>query len=159
MWEAGGTDLSEDLAPHDGLGNWPVSCIIPVQWGDMDAFNHVNHTVFLTWMETARMHYFELCGIVEMLEKEGIGPILAGLKADYSAPVEFPDKVTVRTTVSRLGNSSFDMDYTVTSESKGDKEVAKARIFCVIYDYNKGKPTQIPEAIEKRILEIETLPN
>ena len=72
------------------LGRWPISCEIPVQWGDMDALNHVNHTVFIRWMETARMHYFIACDFTGLFESEGIGPILAGLKVDYSAPVQFP---------------------------------------------------------------------
>ena len=61
------------------LGRWPISCDIPVQWGEMDALKHVNHTVFIRWMETARMHYFVACGFTDLLEQEGIGPILAGL--------------------------------------------------------------------------------
>ena len=50
------------------LGRWPISCEIPVQWGDLDALNHVNHTVFIRWMETARMHYFIACDFTSLLE-------------------------------------------------------------------------------------------
>ena len=62
------------------LGRWPISCEIPVQWGDLDALNHVNHTVFIRWMETARMHYFIACDFTGLFESEAIGPILAGLR-------------------------------------------------------------------------------
>ena len=87
------------------LGNWPVSKEITVQWGDMDALNHVNHTVFLTWMETARMAYFDECGMMDMLESDNIGPILAGIKADFLHPVVYPDTVVAQNTITRLGNS------------------------------------------------------
>ena len=99
------------------LGRWPIKCNISVQWGDLDALNHVNHTKFLTWMETARMHYFVACGFDELHKSEGIGPILAGLQADYLLPVGFPDTVTVYTTVTSIGNSSFEMSYRITSEA------------------------------------------
>ena len=62
-----------------------------VLWGDLDAFNHVNHTVFVKWIETARVNYFTDCGLMEMFEKEHKGPILAALSIDYHAPVFFPD--------------------------------------------------------------------
>ena len=85
------------------LGRWPIKCEIPVQWGDLDALNHVNHTRFLTWMETARMQYFIASGFDELHKSEGIGPILAGLKADYLSPVSFHDTVNVHTTETRIG--------------------------------------------------------
>ena len=37
---------------------WAISTEITVNWGDMDALGHVNHSKFATWMETARMLYF-----------------------------------------------------------------------------------------------------
>jgi len=138
------------------LGMWPVSCEIPVMWGDLDALNHVNHTVYLKWMETARMNYFEICGLSELLRDKGIGPILAGLKIDYLAPVLFPDTVTVRTTVSRIGNSSFDMEYKVSSNSLGGKEVARATVFGVLFDYKNLQKFTIPIGIRDRIVEIES---
>ena len=143
--------------PEAPLGSWPVSTEITVQWGDMDALNHVNHTVFLTWMETARMEYFERCGFMEKMESDGIGPILAGIKADYHSPVHFPDRVTVHASVTRLGNSSFDMGYRITSERKEGQIVATGTVFGVMCDYGTGKSTPIPDFLRSRILELEKL--
>ena len=145
------------MGGKEQLGKWPVSCDFPVMWGDLDALNHVNHTVYLKWMETARMNYFEICGLSEMLRDKGIGPILAGLKIDYLSPVLFPDTVTVRTTVSRIGNSSFDMEYIVSSKSLGGKEVARATVFGVLFDYKNLQKLTIPIEIRERIVEIESL--
>ena len=137
------------------LGNWPVSTKITVQWGDLDALNHVNHTVFLTWMETARMIYFEKCRMLELWRPERIGPILAGIKADYKSPVKFPDTVTVETTISRLGNSSFDMEYRIMSEEQGGMLVATGTVFGVMCDYKTGKSTIIPDELRSRIFGVE----
>ena len=133
------------------LGRWPISCEIPVQWGDMDALNHVNHTVFIRWMETARMHYFIACDFTSLFESDGIGPILAGLKVDYRAPVEFPDTVTVPTTVTRLGNSSFDMAYRISSAAKGGEQVATGTVSGVVFDYGAGASTPMPDSLRSRI--------
>ena len=148
--------MRDNLEPSENpMGNWPVSTQIPVQWGDLDALKHVNHTVFLTWMETARMIYFEECGMMEKMDSENVGPILAGLKADYKSPVLFPDTVTVSTTMSRMGNSSFDMEYRVTSVSNGGQLVATGTVFGVMCDYSSGKSTPIPDDLRSRILEVE----
>ncbi len=143
------------MEAEDGLGRWPVSCEIPVQWGDMDALNHVNHTVFIRWMETARMHYFVSCGFTTLLEEEGIGPILAGLKVDYHAPVTFPDAMTIQTTMTRIGNSSFDMGYRIASSARGGDTVATATVYGVVFDYKAGKPTPISDELRSKVLELE----
>ena len=156
MWEKARADLRDILvSSEDLLGNWPVSTKIPVQWGDLDALNHVNHTVFLTWMETARMIYFDKCGMMDLMDSEKIGPILAGLKADYSSPVHFPDIVTVHATMSRMGNSSFDMNYRITSDSNGGEVVATGTVFGVMCDYRTGKSTPIPDDLRSRIMGVE----
>ncbi len=140
----------------ENLGRWPVSTEIPVQWGDMDSLNHVNHTVFLTWMETARMIYFDQCGIMEKMESEGIGPILASLKANYISPVHFPDKMTVKATISAMGNSSFEMSYRIFSEKNSGKIACEGTVLGVLFDYNSGKSTPIPDELRSRIFEIES---
>ncbi len=137
------------------LGNWPLNYSFQVLWGDIDALNHVNHTVFLKWIETARMNYFSDCGIMELLETDQKGPILASLKIDYLKPVLFPDSVNIRTTITRIGNSSFDMGYRVSSTSNGDVIVAEATVVGVMVNYQTGRPTEIPKSIRERIIEIE----
>tara|TARA_Y100001970_G_scaffold119378_1_gene148117 strand:+ start:8875 stop:9204 length:330 start_codon:yes stop_codon:yes gene_type:complete len=106
-------------------------------------------------METARMQYFIASGFDELHKSEGIGPILAGLKADYLSPVSFPDTVTVHTTVTRIGNSSFDMGYKITSEAKGGELVATGTVSGVVFDYGAGKSTAMPDSLRQKIYEIE----
>ncbi len=137
------------------LGRWPISCEIPVQWGDLDALNHVNHTEFIRWMETARMHYFIACGFIDLFDSEGIGPILAGINVDYSAPVGFPDTVTVHTTITRIGNSSFEMDYRIASAAREGKAVATGTVSGVVFDYNADHSTPMPDSLRAGILELE----
>lgn len=36
--------------------------ILPVRWGDMDAMNHVNNTVYFRYMEQARIEWLESLG-------------------------------------------------------------------------------------------------
>ena len=36
--------------------------LIPIRWGDMDAYGHVNNTVFFRFMEQCRVEYLEKLG-------------------------------------------------------------------------------------------------
>ena len=143
------------MAMVENLGNWPISIEISVQWGDMDALKHVNNTVFLTWMETARMAYFEECGMMDTFESEKIGPILAAIKADFLAPVVYPDTVVVHTTISKMGRSSFDMAYKIKSSANGGELVATGSATGVMCDYSSGSSTPISEDLRARITDLE----
>ena len=134
---------------------WAVSTDITVNWGDMDALGHVNHSKFATWMETARMSYFSEVGMMEIYENSNIGPILARIEVDYKFPIVFPDVVNVRTSVSRIGNSSFDMKYQISSLNRGGEVAATGKVVGVLVDYNTGKPIPIPEELRKSIIDFE----
>ena len=113
---------------------WPISTEIKVTWGDMDALGHLNHSVYAKWMETVRMMYFSEIGMMNLYDDSNIGPILARIEIDYELPIVFPDVVTVSTSVSRIGNSSFDMRYKIESQSNNGKSAATGSVVCVVLD-------------------------
>jgi len=134
---------------------WPISTEIKVNWGDMDALGHVNHSVFAKWMETVRMMYFSEIGMMNLYDDSNIGPILARIEIDYKLPIVFPDVVTVSTSVSRIGNSSFDMKYKIESLSNNGKSAATGSVVCVLLDYGSGMPHNIPSKIRESIARLE----
>ena len=134
---------------------WPIHCELPVQWGDMDALGHVNHTVYIKWMETARMHYFDACGLSDSYKSTGIGPILAAIEVDYLRPVVFGETIRVETRMSRMGRTSFDMESRLISVSESPEPVAKGIAKCVVYDYNTAKPAPLSDTLRSVIEAIE----
>ena len=134
---------------------WPISTEIKVNWGDMDALGHVNHSVFAKWMETVRMMYFSEIGMMNLYDDSNIGPILARIEIDYELPIVFPDVVTVSTSVSRMGNSSFDMRYKIESISNNGKSAATGSVVCVLLDYSSGIPHKIPPKLRESIAKLE----
>ena len=134
---------------------WPISTEIKVNWGDMDALGHVNHSVFAKWMETVRMMYFSEIGMMNLYDDSNIGPILARIEIDYESPIVFPDVVTVSTSVSRIGNSSFDMRYRIESLSNNGKSAATGSVVCVLLDYSSGIPHKIPPKLRESIARLE----
>lgn len=138
----------------DPTGRAPVSVAIPVAWGEMDAFQHVNNVVYARWLETARMLYFERVGLVRRVREEGVGPILARTAIDYRRPVTYPDTVRVDVSVTRIGGSSFTMAFRVWSEAQA-AEVATGEQVIVIYDYRAGKTAPVDEGLREAIAGVE----
>jgi len=136
------------------LGRYPVSVEVPVAWGEMDAFQHVNNVVYHRWLETARIAYFERLGLIDRVREEGVGPILARTVIDYRRPLAYPDVVRVDVTVSRIGGSSFTMGYRVWSEAQR-AEAATGESVIVVYDYRAARSAPVDEKLREAILALE----
>jgi acyl-CoA thioester hydrolase len=136
------------------LSRWPLHLEVTVAWGEMDAFGHVNHTVYLRWCESARIAYFEATGMLQTMRETGEGPILARMAVDYRKPVVFPAQLRVAVTVSKLGQSSFVMGYRVT-RAEGAEVVAEAESVVVMVNYRTGEKVALSAALRARIAGLE----
>ena len=122
-----------------------ISTKIPVQWGEMDAFNHVNNVVYIRWCETARIELFRNIwgnkgiNMKEILEGSGVGPILANFNINYKIPISYPDNVIIQTRVAHIGNSSFNVEHQVFTEKMGNSVVAEASSVVVMLNYKTGE--------------------
>ncbi len=69
--------------------------VIPLRWGDMDAFGHVNNTLYFRYMEQGRIHWIESFGFGAHHE-EG-GALIANAFCNFYAQVSYPADIVVRT--------------------------------------------------------------
>jgi acyl-CoA thioester hydrolase len=120
---------------------------IEVRFRDLDAMGHVNHAVFLSYMEQARVAYWQrvtgLDGIVRQF-------ILARVECDYRAPVTLGERVIVRLRVSRLGRSSFTLEYELLN-ARTRAVVANASTVMVMYDYEAGRGVPISDEMRSKL--------
>ncbi len=98
------------------LDGYPVTIAVPVQWGDQDAFNHVNNVVYYRWFESARIAYFRRMGLMGIDSANRIGPILASSTCEYRKPITFPDTIRVGIRVTRIGRTSIGFEHRIVSE-------------------------------------------
>ncbi len=137
--------------------NWPVKTKLPIQWGDMDAFSHVNNVIYIRWFETARIELFtELWGgnginLQEILDGDGVGPILANFNINYHLPLLYPDTVHINTRISKVGNSSFGVSHQLFSKNNGNKMIASADSIVVMYNYQKGEKFLLNEQLKNAL--------
>lgn len=136
------------------LDAFPVIIEIPIAWGEMDAFQHVNNTVYLRHFESARIAYFEKIETMPFMQQTGIGPILAATNCVYKIPLTYPDTVSVGAKVDRIEEDRFLMSYATVSHHHG-KLAATGTGSIVTFDYRKGCKAPVPEEIAARIRSLE----
>ncbi|WNJ21363.1 thioesterase family protein [Pontibacter sp. G13] len=135
------------------LQDYPVISSIPVQWGEMDAYQHVNNVVYLRWIEVGRLDYFHRIQFDDF-SPTGIGPILANTHCKYIFPVFYPDTVWLGTRVSKLLEDRFELETLIVS-AKLSKPVAYNVADIVVYDYGLGAKVPAPEILQQRIFTLQ----
>ncbi len=107
---------------------------VDVRWRDTDALGHVNHAVFLTYLEEGRDAFFE-----ELLGSEPLY-VVVRLEIDYRAEVRpSTTRVLVQIEVERLGRTSLTTKETIRGAA-GDV-AAQARVVTVRWDGERRAPT------------------
>lgn len=135
---------------HPLLPGFPVEVTLPVMWGDLDAYGHLNNTVYFRMFECARIRYLELCGFTDSYEQAGIGAILHSTHCRFRHPLDYPDNVVVGGRTIDIQGDRFTMAYAVVSESL-NKVAAEGTGVVVSFDYRNRAKTAIPEAVRAAI--------
>ena len=131
------------------LAGFAVIVEIPVRWGDMDAFGHVNNTVFFRFFESARIEYLRAIEFIG--GADGIGPILASTHCRFRRPVAFPDTARVGARTTALDEDRFTMEYRLVSDALGEV-AAEGGGVVVSYDYGAARKAPLPAAVRERII-------
>ena len=136
------------MAKHELLAGFPIVVEIPIAWGDMDAFGHVNNIMFFRYFETARIEFLYRVGFRG--DDGRPGPILASTQCRFRRPLEFPDTVLVGVRVAELGADRFTHEYRIVSV-KADEIAAEGNGVVVAYDYAARAKTVIPDDVRAKI--------
>jgi len=144
-------DLVPPFVPEEiraALIGYTTITVLPVQWGDQDAFGHVNNVVYFRWFESARIDLLNQFPSSVTMSGSGLGPILASIQCDYRRQLRFPDTVYIGSRMTRVGRSSADIVHKVISHQQGQL-VAEGSSVIVIFDYTAQRVTRIPEDLRK----------
>ena len=132
------------------MSDEPLTIEIPVAWGEMDAFGHVNNAVYLRYFETARIAFFRAVEIPHRDVDDAAAPILAKTSCEFKAPLRYPDTVDVRTWVERIGTKSFTMRYEIHSRALGTLAATGDGVV-VWFDYANNKTLELPADLRARL--------
>ena len=117
---------------------------VDVRWRDVDALGHVNHAVFLTYLEEGRDAFF-----VETLRSDP-EYVVVRIEIDLRAEVRLSDRrVTVCVAVESLGTTSITTRETIFLPS--GEVAAEARVVTVRWNAEERKPAPLTEAERERL--------
>jgi acyl-CoA thioester hydrolase len=121
------------------MEGYPFSCPVEIRYRDIDAMNHVNNAVYVTYLEVVRTRLWR-----EFLAFSGTAReypfIVARIAVDYRSPIDINDRVEVGVGVSRIGRSSFALAYRF--EANGAL-AAEAESVQVLYDHAERRPRRL----------------
>jgi len=129
-----------DVATPPVLFRMPVA----LRWRDLDAFNHVNNSNFLTYLEEARIRWFASWDGEWVTE--AMAPLLAAVQLNYRQPIPYPADVAVELFTERLGTSSVTVGHRIVS-GDGATLYADGHVVMVWIDRASGRPTPLPEVV------------
>jgi len=123
---------------------------ITVRYADLDPQRHVNNAAVVTYLESARMGYYQAAGIWDGLSFDRFGMVVAGMHIDYLAPIRFGQDVRVGLRVSHMGNKSLRFRFRVEEDNSG-QALARGEVVMVAYDPQNERSIPIPADWREKI--------
>lgn len=121
---------------------------LQLRWRDLDAFNHVNNSNFLTYLEEARIRWFDSIG--EAWVTDDFAPLLAAVQLNYRQPVPYPSDLAVELYVDKVGTSSLTIGHAIAS-GDGGTLYCDGHVVAVWIDRASGRPRPLPDAIRDAV--------
>jgi len=139
------------------LAGFPVVVQLPILWGDMDAFGHVNNTLPIRWFESSRVAYLEAARVAHRMTSRAVGPILASVTCHYRRQLIYPDTIAVAARVARLGRTSITMAHKIYSHAL-DAVAAEGESVVAMFDYTAQRPVRVPDELRAAMETLEGRP-
>ena len=118
---------------------------VSLRWSDLDAFNHVNNSRYLTFLEQARIEWFET--LDEPWMDDQSAPVVASATLNFKRPIAYPAQVAVELFTDRLGTSSVVIGHRIVA---ADGTVhCDGHVVAVWVDRQTGKPTPLQPGVRR----------
>ena len=131
----------------------PSPIEIQVRFSDIDLMGHVNNSIYLSYFEMTRVHYFKkLLGAKWHFNKDGF--ILARNEIDYIQPVLLTDKPIILMKTEKIGNKSFTFSYEIQVDGVVyTKGISVMVSFDSLQNASIPIPAKMREALEALVAE------
>lgn len=118
---------------------------IPVRWGDMDAYGHVNNTVYFRFCEQARVEWSEKIGYPVRTDA-GEGIVIINAACTFLIPIVYPATVVLDMYAGEPGRSSVMTWYEMRVE--GDSRLfAEGSSKMIWMSHGTGKSVAMPDVL------------
>ena len=116
------------------------------RWNDMDSLGHVNHTAYLSYMETARVDTYYQLGYEGINKSMDESTILASMEVTYLAQLTHPSLLKIGHRIIRVGTKSYDLISGIFLQPENTL-LCSAYFKLVSFNYKKNQSISVPEKI------------
>lgn len=120
-----------------------------IDWSDVDIFGHVNNVAIMKYIQTARVHFLENIGLMQLQSETKMGPILASISCQFRKPLFYPGQVTIYSGVDLIKNTSFRIQHAIFDHK--NEISAEVQDIIVLFDFLKNTKLLIPNELRKKI--------
>ncbi len=117
---------------------------LAVRWRDLDAFDHVNNSTYLTYLEEARLQWLQQAR--DWINSES-APVLAASELHYRRPIPWPATLHVELYCSRLGNSSITLAHRIVDATDASCLYCEGHVVMVWTNPRSGKAIALPASV------------
>ena len=122
---------------------------IPVRWGDMDAYGHVNNTNYFRYCEQARVEWSESVGF-PVRPEAGEGVVVVTAACTFLIPINYPATVIVDMFAGEPGRSSVMTWYELRVDGD-DRLYAEGSCKVVWMSHATGKSSPMPKELRAHL--------
>ncbi len=137
---------------------------IPLRWGDLDAYGHINNVETLRLIEEARVRAFwrsaegdadptpQPTAVLDLTADSSVWSLVSRSEVEYLVPMPYSRApIDVEVWLGRLGGASLDICFELYSPLGVEPRVlyARAATEIVTVDAASGRPTRIPAQLRE----------
>jgi acyl-CoA thioester hydrolase len=116
----------------------------------MDAFDHVNNSLYFSYFEIARIEWWHQI-MPEHLPFDKIGPVLINASCTFLKPIQYPTAIRISLFAGPAGRSSYEHFYQIHAETDTNLLYAEGMTKVVWVDRALGKSVPLPDAIRRHL--------
>ena len=124
-----------------------VTIPLHVRWRDLDAFNHVNNSSYLTYLEEARLQW--LRNVPGEWFGEHAMPVMAAVELHYRKPITWPAEIDVLLSCERMGTTSMTIGNRIVDRNDPACVYADGNAVMVWVDPATGASVPLPTVIRE----------
>lgn len=124
---------------------------LKVRFYELDPYDHVNHTNYFSYFETARIEYLVEMGLgLDVMKAQGWQLVVVEVAAKFQAAAKYGEELTIRTWVGEVGRVKSTWHQKMT---RAGETIARLTIVSAFTDL-EGNPRRIPEHFADRVREL-----
>ncbi len=129
---------------------------VKVRFYELDPYDHVNHTIYFSYFETARIEYLSEMGWgLDVLKENGWQFVVVEIKARFLAAARYGEELVIQTWVEEIGRVKSTWHQVMF---RGGERVCEIEVTAAFTDLS-GRPHRIPASFVEHMEQIAARPD